>query len=173
MLRFPKLHEKIVDVVTQLLRRRLPTTNEMVENIVYIELAYINTRHPDFHDAQLVNSLFKKSKEDNKSKQITEHNNQNVPLNNQMKSANTTISHVQPNESMFKSYIYNKGEFFGKNDNENQSKSSPNSNPDTPITSPMKSVNLLPEVVIINFLFKLNFIHFFPIYSLIQQMSES
>lgn len=31
MLRFPKLHERIVDVVTQLLRTRLPTTNQMVE----------------------------------------------------------------------------------------------------------------------------------------------
>lgn len=48
MLRFPKLYERIVDVVTQLLRRRLPTTNIMVENLVAIELAYINTKHPDF-----------------------------------------------------------------------------------------------------------------------------
>lgn len=48
MLRFPKLYERIVDVVTQLLRRRLPTTNVMVENLVAIELAYINTKHPDF-----------------------------------------------------------------------------------------------------------------------------
>ena len=30
MLRFPKLHEKIVDVVTNLLRRRLQPTNSMV-----------------------------------------------------------------------------------------------------------------------------------------------
>lgn len=60
MLRFPKLHEKIVDVVTQLLRRRLPNTNSMVENLVCIELAYINTKHPDFHkDAALVPSLLK------------------------------------------------------------------------------------------------------------------
>lgn len=60
MLRFPKLHEKIVDVVTQLLRRRLPTTNVMVENLVSIELAYINTKHPDFHkDAVFVPSLLK------------------------------------------------------------------------------------------------------------------
>lgn len=37
MLRFPKLHERIVDVVTQLLRRRLPHTNAMVNlNICYI-----------------------------------------------------------------------------------------------------------------------------------------
>ncbi|OWF42330.1 dynamin-1-like protein [Mizuhopecten yessoensis] len=54
MLRFPKLHEKIIDVVTQLLRRRLPPTNSMVENIVGIELAYINTKHPDFHEVHLV-----------------------------------------------------------------------------------------------------------------------
>ncbi|XP_065355788.1 dynamin-1-like protein [Calliphora vicina] len=60
MLRFPKLHEKIVDVVTTLLRRRLPATNVMVENLVAIELAYINTKHPDFHkDAALVPSLLK------------------------------------------------------------------------------------------------------------------
>ena len=35
MLRFPKLYEKIVDVVTHLLRRRLPTTNQMVVNILF------------------------------------------------------------------------------------------------------------------------------------------
>ncbi|KAH8032527.1 hypothetical protein HPB51_025980 [Rhipicephalus microplus] len=40
----------IVEVVTQLLRRRLPAANSMVENLVAIELAYINTKHPDFHD---------------------------------------------------------------------------------------------------------------------------
>ncbi|XP_018022755.1 dynamin-1-like protein isoform X1 [Hyalella azteca] len=58
MLRFPKVHEKIVDVVTQLLRRRLPPTNSMVENLVLIELAYINTKHPDFRsDASIVSSL--------------------------------------------------------------------------------------------------------------------
>lgn len=46
--------------MTQLLRRRLPTTNCMVENLVAIELAYINTKHPDFHkDAALVPSLLK------------------------------------------------------------------------------------------------------------------
>uniref|UniRef100_A0AAQ4QNH9 Dynamin-1-like protein n=1 Tax=Gasterosteus aculeatus aculeatus TaxID=481459 RepID=A0AAQ4QNH9_GASAC len=49
--RFPKLHEAIVEVVTSLLRKRLPVTNEMVHNLVAIELAYINTKHPDFADA--------------------------------------------------------------------------------------------------------------------------
>ncbi|XP_043565189.1 dynamin-1-like protein isoform X4 [Chiloscyllium plagiosum] len=51
LLRFPKLHDAIVEVVTSLLRRRLPVTNDMVHNLVAIELAYINTKHPDFADA--------------------------------------------------------------------------------------------------------------------------
>jgi len=60
MLRFHKLHEKIIDVVTNLLRSRLPPTNAMVENIVAIELAYINTKHPDFwKDAASVGSMMK------------------------------------------------------------------------------------------------------------------
>ncbi|XP_050426841.1 dynamin-1-like protein [Adelges cooleyi] len=70
MIRFPKLHESIVDVVTQLLRRRLPTTNSMVENLVAIELAYINTKHPDFHrDAELVSLMMKSAEEDEVSRQ--------------------------------------------------------------------------------------------------------
>nr|XP_034307596.1 dynamin-1-like protein [Crassostrea gigas] len=59
MLRFLKLHEKIVDVVTNLLRKRLQLTNSMVQNLVAIELAYINTKHPDFHEA----NLFQRSQE--------------------------------------------------------------------------------------------------------------
>ena len=34
MLRFPKLHERIIDVVTNLLRRRLPPTNAMVSTAI-------------------------------------------------------------------------------------------------------------------------------------------
>nr|XP_034825241.1 dynamin-1-like protein isoform X8 [Maniola hyperantus] len=60
MQRFPRLHQRIVDVVTLLLRTRLPATNSMVENLVAIELAYINTKHPDFRsEAALVSALLK------------------------------------------------------------------------------------------------------------------
>ncbi|XP_031704942.1 dynamin-1-like protein isoform X2 [Anarrhichthys ocellatus] len=57
LLRFPKLHDSIVEVVTGLLRKRLPITNEMVHNLVSIELAYINTKHPDFTDAAQAEAL--------------------------------------------------------------------------------------------------------------------
>merc|ERR1712130_228444 len=54
------LHEKIIDVVTNLLRSRLQPTNSMVENIVAIELAYINTKHPDFYkDASSIGGMLK------------------------------------------------------------------------------------------------------------------
>ncbi|XP_050088671.1 dynamin-1-like protein [Anopheles aquasalis] len=101
MLRFPKLHEKIVDVVTQLLRRRLPTTNAMVENLVQIELAYINTKHPDFHkDAALVPSLIKTDSQDPWA--TTQHQSGNPPsrrqrqitLTDKLGLVNTAANHV-------------------------------------------------------------------------------
>lgn len=89
--RFPKLHEKIVDVVTQLLRRRLPTTNVMVENLVQIELAYINTRHPDFHkDAAMVHSLMKNDTSDPAWQQqmYSQHQTGNPPSRNRQVMSN-------------------------------------------------------------------------------------
>ncbi|XP_076750865.1 dynamin related protein 1 isoform X2 [Xylocopa sonorina] len=92
MLRFPKLHERIVDVVTHLLRRRLPPTNQMVENLVAIELAYINTKHPDFHkDAALVSSLLKNAD--------TDHVKQNRRLPS---TTNATSSPAIPNSETSK-----------------------------------------------------------------------
>jgi hypothetical protein len=61
-----------------------------VENLVAIELAYINTKHPDFHkDAALVSSLVKNA-ELNQSKPIKKHpstysnstNNAIIPVEN-------------------------------------------------------------------------------------------
>ena len=65
MLRFPRLYERIMDVVTALLKQRVPPTNMMVENLVGIELAYINTKHPDFNDAAvLVGSHLRETQKD-------------------------------------------------------------------------------------------------------------
>ena len=48
--RFPTLRERMNSVLMNLIRQRLPITNQMVENLISIELAYINTNHPDFVD---------------------------------------------------------------------------------------------------------------------------
>nr|XP_006821224.1 PREDICTED: dynamin-1-like protein-like [Saccoglossus kowalevskii] len=74
LLRFPKLHDKIVEVVTSLLRKRLAPTNAMVENLVGIELAYINTKHPDFADASLISALIQNNEMDRKIKNKTQNN---------------------------------------------------------------------------------------------------
>lgn len=46
--RFPVLRDHVNQVVMSLLRSRQPVTNAMVEDLISIELAYINTNHPDF-----------------------------------------------------------------------------------------------------------------------------
>jgi dynamin 1-like protein len=46
--RFPILRERLVDVVSGLLKRAVGPTQMMVSNLVKIELSYINTSHPDF-----------------------------------------------------------------------------------------------------------------------------
>lgn len=46
--RFPELRDRIMDVVSRLLRRCVSPTHSMISNLVQIELSYINTAHPDF-----------------------------------------------------------------------------------------------------------------------------
>jgi len=54
--------------VTNMLRSRLPPTNSMVEHLVCIELAYINTKHPDFHkDAVLAGAAMSAQEEAQRS----------------------------------------------------------------------------------------------------------
>jgi len=48
LVRFPFLKERMVDVVSNLLKRCMSPTQMMVQNLVKVELAYINTSHPDF-----------------------------------------------------------------------------------------------------------------------------
>ncbi|XP_060800840.1 dynamin-1-like protein isoform X8 [Amyelois transitella] len=158
MLRFPRLHQRIVDVVTQLLRTRLPATNSMVENIVAIELAYINTKHPDFHrEAALVSGLLKST------------DDESSPMYRQ-KTPRATPS---PVSTMFKLFLREMGErgstlvFLANvwdaynqhvaaitDGSENKSPQS-NDSPATPqmngsmenkTLTPQKPVNLLPEV---------------------------
>ncbi|CAF0777886.1 unnamed protein product [Didymodactylos carnosus] len=106
-IRFPKLHEKIVDVVTQLLRRRLPETNKMVENLVAIELAYINTKHPDFYEAGLIHKaltggdyrtetqqLQQKEQQLQRSKEISRGKDHRSIDETTVKSSRTTLNHI-------------------------------------------------------------------------------
>mmetsp|Transcript_2885 Transcript_2885/g.3989 ORF Transcript_2885/g.3989 Transcript_2885/m.3989 type:complete len:698 (+) Transcript_2885:16-2109(+) len=46
--RFPELRDRVLDVVNMLLRKCVLPTQSMISNLIKIELAYINTSHPDF-----------------------------------------------------------------------------------------------------------------------------
>ncbi len=46
--RFPELRDRVVDVVNHMLRKCVGPTQSMISNLINIELAYINTSHPDF-----------------------------------------------------------------------------------------------------------------------------
>lgn len=46
--RFPDLRDRIMEVVNQLLKDCILPTSKMISNLIQIELAYINTSHPDF-----------------------------------------------------------------------------------------------------------------------------
>lgn len=49
--RFPKLHMRLVEVVSELLQERAGPSSEYVESLIAVECAYINTNHPDFPGA--------------------------------------------------------------------------------------------------------------------------
>ncbi|KAI9484415.1 putative dynamin-like GTPase Dnm1 [Zychaea mexicana] len=51
LMRFPKLHSKLIDVVSDLLHERLGPTSSYVKSLIDLECAYINTNHPDFPGA--------------------------------------------------------------------------------------------------------------------------
>uniref|UniRef100_K3XBJ4 Dynamin-type G domain-containing protein n=1 Tax=Globisporangium ultimum (strain ATCC 200006 / CBS 805.95 / DAOM BR144) TaxID=431595 RepID=K3XBJ4_GLOUD len=46
--RFPELRNRVIEVVNNMLRSSLVPTQAMVQNLIQIELSYVNTNHPDF-----------------------------------------------------------------------------------------------------------------------------
>lgn len=46
--RYPKLHTKLIEVISDLLRERLGPATKYVESLIEINRAYINTNHPNF-----------------------------------------------------------------------------------------------------------------------------
>ncbi|PNF28899.1 Dynamin-1-like protein [Cryptotermes secundus] len=162
MLRFPRLHERIVDVVTHLLRRRLPATNVMVENLVAIELAYINTKHPDFHkDAALVSSLLKSVEEDERLQRPASKRN-NPSHMSQISASVGDIEKDVPKNHTINRYNHEQvtnattwfSNYLPTARSEREAASSESSPSMTPthqndgkgVLSPQKPVNLLPEV---------------------------
>ncbi|XP_069355209.1 dynamin-1-like protein isoform X12 [Maniola hyperantus] len=136
MQRFPRLHQRIVDVVTLLLRTRLPATNSMVENLVAIELAYINTKHPDFRsEAALVSALLKSDG------LVDDHGSMYRQKNPRPTSTpvSTVLRHVPAiTDGQDKSPPHANHDYPGT--------PQVNGSPENKAMTPQKPVNLLPEV---------------------------
>jgi len=61
LMRFACLRERVIDVVNQLLQKCRAPTRDMINNLIQIELSYINTNHPDFvGGGGAINSVFQK-----------------------------------------------------------------------------------------------------------------
>lgn len=155
LLRFPKLHERIVDVVTALLRKRLPITNEMVQNLVQIELSYINTKHPDFHEANLIQRALTNGDLEkpldrhstSSSATVQHHHQANNPIPGAGPIANAAVNSFLFNNAT-KNYQLNNGASNSKDSAQSTANSSPSQsvNSSAANTPVMNGINLLPEV---------------------------
>ena len=73
--RFPNLRDRLVEVVSGLLKRAVGPTQMMVSNLVKIELAYINTSHPDFiGGSRAVAQLMRKLEKEKEAARTRSHN---------------------------------------------------------------------------------------------------
>lgn len=100
--RYPKLHTKLIEVVSELLRERLGPTTKYVESLIEINRAYINTNHPNFVGA--ASAMATVVEERQRQKQLEkrnlhkkeEHANQinHIDANVAKAAASSAISHV-------------------------------------------------------------------------------
>ncbi|EFO21103.2 DRP-1 protein [Loa loa] len=143
MQRFPRLYDKINEVVSNVLKSRLKPTNEIVENLVAIELAYINTKHPEFADASLGSLLKEHVSIDDESKRSMKRGQQtettlhkvheNPAATGMSSSAGDSVG--TQNSTEISSFT---GWFFGGNAKDKESI--------LPPVSARKPVSFLPEV---------------------------
>ncbi|CEF64895.1 Dynamin-1-like protein [Strongyloides ratti] len=63
--RFPVLGENINKILRDLLKKRLEPTKKFIENLIAIEIAYINTKNPEFEKIIKNTNIFSRMKENN------------------------------------------------------------------------------------------------------------
>uniref|UniRef100_A0A914Z2B6 Dynamin stalk domain-containing protein n=1 Tax=Panagrolaimus superbus TaxID=310955 RepID=A0A914Z2B6_9BILA len=90
--RFPRLYERIDRILEGFLSPKVSETKEFVKKVVQIQLAYINTNHPEFNDSELA-EIFNELKDDQDDDKEKSKNFLTNPLAIKNKSAtNTTFA---------------------------------------------------------------------------------
>uniref|UniRef100_A0A0N5C3B7 Dynamin GTPase n=1 Tax=Strongyloides papillosus TaxID=174720 RepID=A0A0N5C3B7_STREA len=96
--RFPVLGNNINNILRDLLKSRLEPTKKFIENLIAIEIAYINTRNPEFEKIIKDGNIIYTMKENLKSR-----SRKNTVTGNTYGGSNLQdISHQQPSSSISK-----------------------------------------------------------------------
>ncbi|KAI8079642.1 Dynamin central region-domain-containing protein [Gilbertella persicaria] len=101
LLRYPRLHQRLIEVVSELLRERLSPTSSYVESLIAIERAYINTNHPDFLGA--AGAMANLESESKKKKKIDTKRRNRVSPPNSLDITRTSINGVSDTASVVES----------------------------------------------------------------------
>ena len=108
IMRFTNLRDQIVDVVNNMLRNRLVPTQNMISNLIMIELAHINTSHPDFIGgsravAQLMERMHRENMEKEQAKAKKSQSSNKNFLNSSNSGSNIGTGIQQTFENLFDS----------------------------------------------------------------------
>ena len=103
--RFPNLREKLIEVVGGLLRQSVAPTQMMVSNLIQIELAYINTNHPDFIGggravSELMRDMGKEEKEEKNGEDVDNVNHFSDAFTNERNMNNTETPQKTQTEAL-------------------------------------------------------------------------
>jgi dynamin 1-like protein len=105
IMRFTNLRDQIVDVVNNMLRNRLVPTQNMISNLIMIELAHINTSHPDFiGGSRAVAQLMERMHRENMEKESELAKGKTAQNNNFLNSSSNVSNSLQQSfENLFDS----------------------------------------------------------------------
>ena len=105
IMRFTNLRDQIVDVVNNMLRNRLVPTQNMISNLIMIELAHINTSHPDFiGGSRAVAQLMERMHRENIEKESELAKGKTAKNNNFLNSSSNVSNSLQQSfENLFDS----------------------------------------------------------------------
>ncbi|KAL8440362.1 hypothetical protein Efla_000250 [Eimeria flavescens] len=92
MSRFTNLRGRILEVVCGVLKKCLTPTNQMIQNLIQIELAYINTNHPDFMSNKALPGLFGDSRSSRRDMSPTATNSMPPPALLQQQNAKIAVN---------------------------------------------------------------------------------
>lgn len=96
--RFPELRDRVFEIVNQVLRNCVIPTQKMISNLIQIELAYINTSHPDFIGGkQAVSQINRKSSQNHENNKANSNPNSISNEINQSNIQNNVSGNVKAN----------------------------------------------------------------------------